>query len=44
MWGAGVGAGVKGPGWVAGEEEEEQGAGAMLQPGRGWESPSSRLC
>lgn len=38
-----MGAGLKDPGWVVGEEEEE-GAGAMLPPGRGWESPSSRLC
>lgn len=44
MWEAGVGAGVKDLGWVVGEEEEEEGAGAMLPPGRGWESPSSRLC
>lgn len=35
------GAGVKGPGWVVGGEE---GAGAMLPPWHGWESPGSQLC
>lgn len=38
---AGLGAGVKGPGWVVGGEE---GAGAMLPPWHGWESPGSQLC
>lgn len=33
--------GVKDPGWAVCEEE---GAGVMLPPGRGWESPSSHLC
>lgn len=38
---AGLGAGVKDPGWVVGGEE---GTGVMLPPRQGWESPSSRLC